>query len=106
MPISLREVIYAVMGGPPAGSSYPDPLGLRVEPPESAESFVLVQDHDCHWYVVPASKQEEASRYFDAVDAYWSDPSADGDPPPEPGWLDQVGGAPSLVKFASYRIGG
>lgn len=103
---SLREAIDAARGGPPGGSSYPDPLGLRVRPEESAESFVLVQDNDCHWYVVPASKQSAACAYFDACDAYWSNPAATGSPPTEPKWLDRVNGSPSRVKFYGYRIEG
>jgi len=106
MATSLREAIDAARGGPPGVSSYPDPLGLRVQPVVPVETFVMVQDNDCHWYVVPASKQQEAARYFDAVDRYWADVDAPGDPPPEPPWLDRVGGSPSLVKSHEYRIGG
>lgn len=77
------------------------------KPDESIDprQFVLIQDEDCHWYVCPADKEEEASEYFEEVSQYWDTPRKSGDPPVMPDYLDRVGGAPSLVKFTGYTIG-
>lgn len=69
------------------------------------ESFVLIQDEDCHWYVIPADKQEAASKYFEAVGRYWQPDKPKGARlPKEPEWLVAVGGAPSLVEFTGWTI--
>lgn len=79
----------------------------RISVGESERRYVLISDDDGHWYVIPADKQGEAGRYFEAAGAYWSSPSAHGeevDEPERPGWLVDVGGAPSLVEFTGYTI--
>lgn len=55
--------------------------------------FILVQDEDSHWYVIPQEKQEEFERLVNTEDVDW------------PGWVEQVGGSPRLVKFFGYTIG-
>lgn len=54
--------------------------------------YTLVQDDDCHWYVIPYEKLSEW--------AIW----AAGDCPVLPDWATSVGGGPSLVLFKEYRI--
>lgn len=66
---------------------------------------VLIRDDDGHWYVCPAERADEAAAYFESAAEYWADPEADGDPPPEPDYLEGVGGTPSLVRFTGYTIG-
>jgi len=52
----------------------------------SKERFRLVQDDDCHWYVIPANRLEEWNEFLmDAGDV--------------PDFADPVGGAPFLVSF-------
>ncbi len=73
----------------------------------SEQRYVLIQDEDSHWYVCPADKQEEAMDYFQTVSAYWDSPPRWKDrdnEPEEPGYLVEVGGAPSLVTFTGYEI--
>jgi hypothetical protein len=67
--------------------------------------YVLIQDDDCHWYVCPAGKQEEAAAYFEAVEQHADGPDESLALPEEPVWLERVGGAPSLVKFTDYIVG-
>ena len=67
--------------------------------------YVLVEDDDGHWYVCPAEREAEFSAWEEAVRAYYDDEDEEGDgPPPEPDFLEKVGGAPSLVRFTGYRI--
>jgi hypothetical protein len=61
------------------------------------EEFILSQDEDCHWYVIPADREEDWSIFRDL------------DPDDEkswdvPAWAKPVGGSPSLVKFSNFRI--
>lgn len=59
--------------------------------------FVMVQDGDCHWYVIPADRQADWSRWEDLDEddpASWEAPD----------WAERVGGAPSLVEFTGYAI--
>lgn len=57
--------------------------------------YILIQDDDCHWYVIPADKEKDFCKW--AV----SDEAQDGIVPK---YAKQVGGSPSLVKFHNYRI--
>lgn len=67
--------------------------------------YILKQDDDGHWFVIPADKENEWSEYIEAVYRYWDDIPFDNVPPPtEPEWVEQVGGAPSRVKFSEYTI--
>ena len=61
--------------------------------------FMLTQDDDCHWYVIPSDKSEEFWAWVKAMDG--------GDLPDSdaPEWLQEVGGAPSLVTFDEYDLG-
>ena len=68
--------------------------------------YILITDNDGHWFVIPADKQDEWWSYLIAVDAA-GNPSDDNPPdyPQEPEWVEQVGGAPLLVRFTEYKIG-
>lgn len=83
-----------------------DRRGEPDEPPPGVETqYVLVRDDDGHWYVCPADKRREADAYFEAMGAFWGPHGdADGPEPERPGWLEDVGGAPSLVRFTGYTI--
>lgn len=61
------------------------------------EDYILTQDNDCHWYVIPYEKEEEWGDFLEL------DPD-DEDSWDVPDWAEQVGGSPSLVKFSEYRI--
>ena len=56
--------------------------------------YMLIQDNDCHWYVIPADKFAEFDKWLADLDSYT----------PLPGWAKSVGGAPSLVTFENYEI--
>jgi len=64
--------------------------------------YILTQDEDGHWFVIPANKEEEWSEYLDKV--YSEDLSEDAPIIVQPDWVDEVGGAPSRVKFMGYVI--
>lgn len=69
-----------------------------------SQKYILTQDCSSHWYVIPADKEDEWSKYNDAAERYWDDCRNDEEPPVEPEWADMVGGAPSLVVFGNYEI--
>lgn len=54
--------------------------------------FCLVQDDDCHWYVIPTSKKKDWEAWLE--ESGWT----------RPHWADAVGGSPSLVEFTEYEI--
>ena len=58
--------------------------------------YCLIQDNDCHWYVVPVDKKEEAYAYFEKCENY--------EPAEFPDFLVEVGGSPSMVRFPSFEI--
>jgi hypothetical protein len=58
------------------------------------QRYALVQDGDCHWYVIEAEHVEE---FYELDD----DAINDGQP-----WLWQVGGAPNQVTFTDPTIFG
>lgn len=66
--------------------------------------YALINDDDGHWYVCPEERLEEASSYLEKVADYWRDMSSDSGLPDEPLWLENVGGAPSRVRFPDYEI--
>ena len=55
--------------------------------------YVMAQDDDGHWYVIPEDKQAQFSAWV----------LTNGDEP-QPDWALRVGGAPSLVRFRNYDI--
>jgi hypothetical protein len=61
--------------------------------------YILVQDNDCHWFVIPAKKERLWSEWV-AVD------SEDERSWTPPGFAVEVGGSPSRVKFTVFRIEG
>jgi hypothetical protein len=70
------------------------------------ETYSIISDEEGHWYVIPDNKRSLALDYFDQVYKYWATfDLREGDEPEEPEWLIPVGGAISLVKFPSYKIG-
>lgn len=62
---------------------------------ETEQRFVLVQDNDAHWYVIPADK-------WPAWDGFCGSPHYGDDDPPE--WAKPVGGHPRLVTFTDPRM--
>ena len=56
-------------------------------------SYVLVQDNDCHWYVIPEDKQEDWEKLFRTADNEYV-----------PDYAEAVGGAPNRVVFEKYQI--
>lgn len=55
--------------------------------------FTLVQDEDCHWYVIPFANLYQFIDWINDIE----------DPVP-PEWAVSVNGAPSRVKFKSFEI--
>jgi len=64
--------------------------------------YILIQDNDSHWYVIPSSKETEWWEYLRRVDE--ATENCNVDYPNEPKWVEPVGGAPSLVEFTEYKI--
>ncbi len=58
--------------------------------------YILSQDNDCHWYVIPVLK-------LSAWDAWLNIPSDDERSWVPPDFADPVGGSPSLVTFENYQ---
>lgn len=67
--------------------------------------YCLVQDDDCHWYVIPANKRLETYDYFEKLYKYWDEMPEDEEEPNEPEWLERVNTSISYVTFPSYTIG-
>lgn len=68
------------------------PVGVRMN-----SMCCLVQDNDCHWYVIPVDRFDDWGEWceIDSEDERaWT--------PPE--YATEVGGAPSLVHFSSWEI--
>lgn len=61
------------------------------------QDYILVQDNDFHWYVIPDSKEEEWNKWCE-ID------SGDEESWDVPEYAVMVGGSPSLVKFKKYWI--
>ena len=64
--------------------------------PEHAGSvkFCLIQDEDCHWYVVPYSRKEEAENFFEE---FYRLNRLYKETPEFPVWLHSVDGPRHLV---------
>lgn len=61
------------------------------------EEYMLQQDNDGHWYVIPSNKEEEFCEWLDGNpddEEYWT----------EPDFAVALGGSYTMVKFKSYRI--
>lgn len=57
--------------------------------------FILVQDEDSHWYVIPSNKENEWNNFLNGADAdNWDIPA----------YAEGIGGSYTLVKFKKYRI--
>jgi hypothetical protein len=54
--------------------------------------FILTQDGDCHWFVIPFSRQPEWEKLTNLEEFEI------------PEWAEEVGGSPSLVRFRDYSI--
>jgi hypothetical protein len=59
--------------------------------------YCLVQDDDCHWYVIPVDRQKEFSDWLYRMHRLCVDERL-------PSYADMVGGSPSLVEFQNYDI--
>ncbi len=55
--------------------------------------YILTQDDDCHWYVIPDDKQEAFNDWLNDENN-WETPD----------YAESVGGSYTLVKFKEYRI--
>lgn len=67
--------------------------------------YRLIKDDDGHWYVIPAEKEDEVERYFQAVYNYWRPGSSyDTELPDEPDYLTPIGGRPSCIVFKEYKV--
>lgn len=61
--------------------------------------FILVQDNDGHWYVIPQPRISDWQAWLDVShldDGAWDLPS----------YATEVGGHPSLVTFERFEIDG
>lgn len=57
------------------------------------ERFILVQDDDCHWYVIPEKMNQDWDDWCLLVE---------GDEIPK--YATRVGGSPRLVSFTDWKI--
>jgi len=58
--------------------------------------YILTQDDDGHWFVIPTDREEEWSDYLGKVYS--------GEDAEQPDWVDEVGGSYTMVKFSDYEI--
>jgi len=61
------------------------------------EKHILVQDNDCHWFVIPDAQRKDWDEWC----------SIDSDDPKSwnvPDYAKEVGGSPSRVKFTGYEM--
>lgn len=93
MPCSKCGYAWSHPPGPPPTTS-----DLIVNVPLAPDAgFTLVEDNDCHWYVIPASRLVDWSKWLELD----SDDEASWD---APGYAVSAGGSPSLVRFSNYVI--
>jgi len=59
------------------------------------KEHILIQDNDCHWYVIPDDKRQEWFAWCESENYGYED---------LPSWANEVGGSPCLVKFKEWRI--
>lgn len=60
------------------------------------KEFILIQDNDGHWYVIPADKTDDWFKWEESQDYQ------DGIVPE---YAEEVGGCYTRVKFKDYKIG-
>ena len=60
-----------------------------------SEKYILIQDNDCHWYVIPVSKKVDWFNWCESDNYGYED---------LPKWAVEVGGSPCLVEFETYKI--
>jgi len=73
----------------------PKPAQLAGEGENSEEYYILVQDQDSHWYVIPDLKQKEWQQWNESPNYGYED---------LPNWAKEVGGWYGLVKFTNFII--
>lgn len=59
--------------------------------------FFIDNDHDGHWYIVPADRREEWLNWLEQdedEEASWT----------EPDFAIRLGGHPNLVEFSDYEV--
>lgn len=59
--------------------------------------YILTQDDDGHWFVIPANMKDEWYLWKERFYNHNSNEDV-------PDWADAVGGSPSLVEFENYII--
>ena len=59
------------------------------------ETYILIQDNDCHWYLIPYDKRDSFYEYLDLIDNFNYD--AEDPYPDEPDWLKRVDGPESII---------
>ena len=65
------------------------------KPMTDEQPYILTQDEDCHWYVIPSNKATEWDKWCQSPNYGEED---------LPKWAKEVGGSPTLVKFSNYII--
>lgn len=63
--------------------------------PKEQGPYMLVDDDDGHWYVIPAKREADWDKWVGGEE--WQDGNA-------PSYADSVGGSPRLIEIFSYRI--
>ena len=76
-------------------SNIEKPAQLAGEGENSEEYYILVQDQDSHWYVIPDLKQKEWQQWNESPNYGYED---------LPNWAKEVGGWYGLVKFTNFII--
>ena len=56
--------------------------------------YILTQDEDCHWYIIPVDKQVDWNKFIETDSLIYDIPE----------YAKPVGGSPTLVKFEKWRI--
>lgn len=64
------------------------------------EKFCLISDGNCHWFLCPAERRDEAEEVMERISGYWSDNFDCDEPPPElPDYLETLDGGPGRITF-------
>lgn len=59
------------------------------------KSYLLIEDNDCHWYLIPKNREGDFWDYLDMIENY--DYNSDDPYPQEPEWLKRVDGPQSIT---------
>lgn len=69
------------------------------------KKYCLIQDNDCHWYILPWENQEAAEKYFEDNYKYWNGSVSEQEKyncPVRPKWLSDID-SPEMITFENFE---